>query len=275
MIYPRVLTYHSHNVTGNTYTTNDRVCLYQDLRWLHQQGYQIIPLAVLIAWLQGDATDDQVNRGICLTFDDGPDFDFYDLEFPPYGLQRSSFNIISDFQAEYGLAAQPGLHATSFVIASPVARQALDSACLTGQQWLNDTWWKSAQQSGLWAIQNHSWDHNHPAVSPVIQKDQRKGDFSWIDTYAECQAQIIQSADYIAQQTGVRPTLFAYPYGQASAYLRHDYWPANITAHGCVAAFSTQPGPVTLKSERWYLPRLVCGLHWHTPAELAMRLNEC
>lgn len=270
---PLVLTYHSHNIAGNEYGNNDLVTLYHDLRTLHQFGKKIIPLQTLVAWLDGEVTDDRVDRSICLTFDDAPNLDFQDLSFPPHGQQRSGFNLLRDFQAEYGRNAQPELHATSFAIASPQARQQLDTTCLFAQHWLTDDWWHDAQHSGLWSIQNHSWDHNHPAVSPVAQKAQNKGDFSQIDTFAECQAQIVHSADYIAQKTGIRPTLFAYPYGQSSAYLRTVYFPDHAAEHGCRAAFGITPGAITRQSPRWDLPRFVCGLHWNTPEQFLELLS--
>ncbi|MCS6926338.1 MAG: hypothetical protein NZ578_10615, partial [Candidatus Binatia bacterium] len=80
-----VLTYHSQNICGNTYGTNDHVALYQDLRTIHAHGYQVIPLQWVVDWLLGHRSTLPSSRVIAITFDDGTDFDYYDLLHPRHG----------------------------------------------------------------------------------------------------------------------------------------------------------------------------------------------
>ena len=84
---------------------------------------------------------------------------------------------MQDFrQSAYG-SAQHGLAATSFVIASPEARRAMESTfdaeyTFLSAGVLNDNWWSPAIATGLIAIANHSWDHLHPALASVAHSRQ-------------------------------------------------------------------------------------------------------
>ena len=133
---------------------------------------------------------------------------------------------------------------------------------------MSDGWWREATASGLVSIENHSWDHNHPAASWTCQRDQRKGPFDTIETEEEGAAEVEGAARYIGEQTGRWPVLFAYPGGTASAYLREQYFPERGERHRTLAAFAADGGFVTRASSRWFVPRFVCGAHWRDPAEL-------
>ena len=168
---------------------------------------------------------------------------------------------------------------TSFVIASPGVRRELDARCLAplGLHGMTDDWWAAAARSGLFGIENHSWDHNHPDISWVCEAEQRAGDFGQVDSYAECRGEIQQAATFIhAKIKPAWPSLLAYPWGQASPYLRETYLPAAQTAHRMQAAFGANGGYVSASSSRWALPRFVSGsgdYGWTTPAELGAILD--
>jgi len=143
--------------------------------------------------------------------------------------------------------------------------------------WMSDTWWAPAQRSGLMSIDNHSWDHNHPEANVVCQKEQIKGSFEVIDTYTECRSEVEQAAEYISRKIAPAwPELFAYPWGQSSAYIREVYFPRFQTQRRPIAAFVANGGYVTKQSPRWNLPRFVCGsqqVGWETPAGLLRLLH--
>jgi hypothetical protein len=264
-----VLTYHSHRIAGDGYESNDHEALRSDLRAIHRQGLRIVPATWVVEWLLGQRPDAAMARAVAITFDDGADFDFHDLEHPGWGPQRSFFNLLLDFRDEVGAAAQPDLHATAFVIGSPVVRAELDLACMIGKGWMSDDWWADAHGSGLLAVQSHSWDHNHPMASRVCQREQRKGSFAAIDTEAECDAEIVQAGAFIAGK--IRPgwpQLFAYPGGASSDYLREVYFPSAPDRHGTLAAFRGDGGYVTRDASRWDVPRFVFGSDWSDAAQL-------
>ena len=271
-----VLTYHSHRIEGTSYETNDHVAFCHDLRTIQARRFSIIPLGHIAAWVSAPQAPELPIRAVGLSCDDGANADYYDCDHPVYGPQRSFYNILRDFQTEIGAAAQALLHMTSFVVASPGVRRELDARCLAplGLHGMTDDWWAAAAQSGLFGIENHSWDHNHPDISWVCEAGQRSGDFGQIDSYAECRSEIQQAATFIhAKIRPAWPGLLAYPWGQSSPYLRETYLPAAQTAHRMRAAFKADDDYITASSSRWALPRFVCGAGWTTPAELGAILD--
>lgn len=258
-----ILTYHSQNISGPGTRDNDHVALARDLVEITRAGIRIVPLRQLVDGL--DAGSAAPEGAVCLTFDDGCDFDFRDLDYPGHGPQRSFLGILQDFRDDHGAAAQPGLHATSFVIASEEARQAIDARSLFGRGWISDDWWREAEASGLLAIENHGWDHNHPDLAP---DDRKRGGFTNVDRLEACHVQVELAADAIAERSGRRPQFFAYPFGESSTYIRERYFPERAGTLGCRAALGTDPGHVTAGSDRWNLPRYVCGRDWGSPGEL-------
>ncbi len=260
-----ILTYHSQNISGRSTHDNDHVALAQDLEQLHQAGVRFIPLSLLIDQFDEQREHEDMDRTICLSFDDGCDFDVRDLDFPGIGVQRSFLGIMQDFIDRHGADAQPGLSATSFVIASANARRTIDAHSLFGRGWISDDWWRSAVAGGLLSIGNHGWDHNHPDLAPG---EGQQGDFTSVNTMGQCVRQVVNAAEYIESQTGSWPELFAYPFGESSAFIREQFFPGEAARHGCRAALGTEPGMVTQNSDRWNLPRFVCGRDWQSPSQL-------
>jgi len=258
-----VLLYHSQNVTGNDYGSNNHVALREDLRLIQNLGFKIIPLNRLVDWLLGKCDLGHGNC-VCISFDDGIDADVHDLDFPGIGLQRSFLNILRDFRDEFGPLAQPQLHATSFVIASPEARAVLDRYSLFGKGWMNQDWWQ--RDDDLLSVANHGWDHEHPDL--VHTGGQPAGDFFSVDDREKADRQIFAAAGHIATVNGGRwPDLFAYPYGHVNEYLSGEYFP-NHTHHRTRAAFTTEPQPIVAESDRWQLGRYVCGRDWRSDSDL-------
>ena len=269
-----VLTWHGYNVFGNRYETNDLVAFADDLRTIHEAGFVVIPLLEVARWVRGERTDlAQYGRPVvALSCDDGTDYDWKDLTHPEHGPQTSFASSMRTFQAQHP-GAQPALTMTSFVIASPSARRQIDAGAMQAQGALNDDWWQAANASGLMTIESHGWDHNHPTVSPVAQRKQRTGDFFAIDTFAECDAHVRAASQFIESRSGRKPPLFAYPWTQASAYMRGEYMPTHAEANGVMAAFGGESGYITRDSDRWCLQRFVFGPDWKSKAGLQALLR--
>ncbi len=262
-----VLTYHSVNLLGHDYARNDHVALASDLLALSAAGWAIRPLAELVdMWALGELGS---GNYAALTFDDGCLLDVRDAVHPTLGPQRSFLNLLRDFAQDHP-GAQPGLHATSFVIASPDARAELDRRDYMSLGWWGDDWWNEAQASGLMEIESHSWDHNHTSLEHTAMQGPRR--FDTLATRDEARAEIEQANDHIATATGRAPRFFAYPWGQVSPYLAGDYFPNETAAHGLRAAFTTEPAPLDTAPDRWRLPRFVCGEHWRSAEDFAALL---
>lgn len=266
-----VLTYHPARILGNDPASNDLVAFSDDLRVISEGGWRVVSLREAIdAWLSAPEGRDNGERLVALTCDDGTDFDFRDLCDPTWGPQRGIWSRAHE-AASQGMA----VHVTSFVIASPAARQHLDRACLSGQGWMSDDWWSRAASSGLMHIANHSWDHNHEALPDEIAIATKRGDFKSIDNAMLADSEIRQAQEFLlGKAPGPGAGLFAYPYGDSNPYLVGNYLPANGPGMGLVAAFGTEPGVIGHGSDRWLLPRFVHARDWGTSGELAALLDR-
>lgn len=265
--WPFILTYHSQNILGEHAVINDHDAFAEDLEAMHSIGRRFISLNTLVDALEEITDLRELEACICVTLDDGCDFDYRDLEWPGAGLQRSMLGIMQDFCKAHDAGTQPGLHATSFVIASPEARSRIDQGSLFGRGWMQEDWWAEANASGMLTVANHGWDHLHPDLGG-------SGSFDTVDDWAQCETQVIRSARYIEARTGLWPDLFAYPFGTSSAYIREEFFPQFGDQHRCRAALGTDPGPVTPETHRWNLPRLVCGRDWKSPEQLLQLIRS-
>jgi len=265
-----ILAYHSQNIAGSETGNNDHVALAADLDSLHSVGCRFIPLETLVKGLFDGASLPDGRALICLTFDDGCDFDVHTLDFPGHGTYAGFLQIMEAFIGTHGSEAQPELHATSFVIASPDARSRIDRKSLFGQNHMSDDWWREADAHPLMTIGNHGWDHNHPDLD---EGPYPRGGFEMVSKLEHCDTQVVKASDYIEGKTGRRPSLFAYPFGESSEFIRNEYFPLRRDEHHCLAALGTRSGLATSHSERWNLPRFVCGRDWSTPGELLAALE--
>lgn len=189
----------------------------EDLALLHREGALLWPLQRALWALAAGRLPDGV---VALTADDGAMLDFSPFEHPQCGHQPGLYPILRQFAASLPDDAPHQPHLSCFVIASPEARAELDRKAFLGLDLWHDRWWPQAIASGLVAIESRSWDHNHPTLARSCQRENRRGDFRWIDTEAECRAEVDQGSAYIEQRSGRRPRFLAYPWGQSSDYLR-------------------------------------------------------
>lgn len=262
-----ILTYHSLNTRGTSYSDNDHVALEADLRLLKALGYRVITLRELVdAFDQGDLARFEGSRVCAITFDDGVNHDYIDFYHPARGLLKSFARILREAE-ESELRGWERVTATSFVIASPEARAILDQTCIAGRDQWHDHWWRHAAEEGVLEIGNHSWDHCHSNLPDVRQREQRKGNFFVIDNEEDARGQILDAEHYIDSRVGeLNVHMFAYPYGHVSPFLRDEFFPRH--ADRFRAAFGTGGDYLTENSNRWDIPRFVCGEHWSSPEQL-------
>jgi len=254
-----VLAYHAANIAGNEYHNNDHIAFHYDLKLIKQLGVNILSAIDLINWLYGKIILDQAQKYVVITFDDGNELEFIDGEYPVFGFQNSFYKEMKKFDGY--------IHVTSFVISSPKVRRTLETTCLGGFELLGEQWWQKAEDSKMFSIENHSWDHLHPSLNQVKQKDNLKGDFSQISCLSDADAQIEQSSLYINARLSSKETqLFAYPFGHYNSYLIDEYLPR--CQNKIKAAFTCDAQHVTQSTNVWKVPRYVCGFNWKTIEEL-------
>lgn len=260
-----VLLYHAMNVHGNEYAVNDHVALAADLADLERMGFQAMPLHRVVQAWRSDRASLERRRIVALTCDDGSDFESRDLDHPKWGMQRSFLDVLRDF-AKRRRRTGPAPHMTSFVIVSPEARAKLDRTCMIGRGWWNEDWWTSAFATGLMAIANHSWDHNHESIPDERWPGLHRGTFRSIDSEELAEYQIAQADRYLRGRVpSASASLFAYPYGETNEFLAERYFPARSGRFA--AAFTTEPAYLTEESDPWRMPRFTCGRDWRTGTE--------
>jgi peptidoglycan/xylan/chitin deacetylase (PgdA/CDA1 family) len=102
-------------------------------------------------------------RFVCATFDDGSDYDWKPVRHPLHGVQEPMADIVRRHRKKlFGILTLRKAFATSFVIASPAARNEIVAADKPYR--LSQDWWAEAQASGFFDIGSHGWNHVHPAV---------------------------------------------------------------------------------------------------------------
>ena len=262
-----VLTFHSHNISGQDYATNDHVALDGTLTLLARLGIPVLRLLDVVRSLRAGTFARLPARFACITFDDGSDYDWRDLEFRGHGVQRSMGTILRAHSRRLlGLLWMNRAHATSFVIASPQARREISATALGDAALMTDTWWREAQRSGLIDIGAHGWDHVHPAVTTISRRPELIERFDRVDNVGEAQLQIDRAGAAIRRIAGSEAAqIFAYPYGQVSDFLADDYFRRQSSM---IAAVMAKPAPVTAQSDPWRVPRYVCGPDWRSDDDL-------
>jgi peptidoglycan/xylan/chitin deacetylase (PgdA/CDA1 family) len=266
-----VLAFHSQNVSGNTYETNDHVALDLSLALIASSAIPVLPALEVVDAMRDGEFERLPPRFVCLTFDDGPDYDWRVVRHPEWGPQEPMVAILERHSPRLlGIFHRKKTTATSFVIASPEARAEI--AGPEHPSYLSEDWWRTAQDSGFLYVGNHGWNHVHPAVSEMKQCPELVENFAGITSLDQAELQVRRAGEYIRAEAGPDAgKLFAYPYGQVSAFLADEYLPRQEYIQ---AAFTTEGVPLTADANLWRLPRYVCGWHWKSVEGLARILGN-
>ena len=303
-----VLLYHSWEVDNDcSYGLNASLALATDLENAYAAGFRVVPVYWITQWALGERDGSTLPDKIYgITFDDGPDLDWFDSTIGPSSCPniRSSYGVLSDFKSRHPDLPWYSPFASVFVIASPAARQVMTSYNINVKGWpwkanSRDDWWYSAQNSGLMEIYNHSADHDHESIHGPIA-DNAIGAYIAVGGYVDLNwngignaagtgfmrigndpdgsttsatLEVRNSAQYIYSKIGVWPDLFAYPYGNASANLQ-AYFANHVPEHQTYAAYSTSGNYVYRGASRWYLGRFVYKANWSTPEMFMSILNN-
>lgn len=165
----------------------------QDLQYLQAGGYTTVTVADLIAYVrEGRPLPD---RPVMLTFDDG----YY-----------NNYHYAHPLLEQYGMRAvlSPVAVWSEYYTAHPNECDRDNYSHLTWEQL------RQMAQSGVWEIQNHSYDLHH------LDKGQkgatkRKGETD--EGYRlRLKNDLATAQNLLTKQVGVTPAAFAYPYGAIS-----------------------------------------------------------
>lgn len=190
-----------------------------DLIYLKEHGYEPVLIADLIAYTKGDALP---SKPVLITFDDGYYNNYY------YG-----FEIAKRLRCKF--------------VVSPIGILS-DKFTETGEEnpnYSHLTWphLREMAQSGLVEIQSHSYDlhHNTGTRFGIRQKNWETKEAYFSDVGTD----ILLSKEKIAQNVGISPTAFAYPYGAKGSYaptlIRHLGFSASLTSEEKISVISRDP----------------------------------
>lgn len=252
----------------------DYLVLPEILDQLMVNGFSVITAVELAQKLRDKRLHELPEKACVLSFDDGQDMDYLDVNHPTHGAQPSFARIMREANAR---AAVRGLdfraHATSFVIASPLVRAEIQEKEMLGYPWMSDRWWQPAVASGLFHLGSHSFDHLSISASSVKQRSGIRADFTQVDCFEDAEWQVRKARElieFIAPNAGTAKgsALFAYPFGHVSRYLHDEYFPNRFELHGTIAAFTSEPALITADTSVFAIPRFVMGESWQEPTDL-------
>lgn len=176
---------------GNYVITPDQ--FERDLQYLQAEGYTTVVMADLIAYVkEGKALPD---KPVMLTFDDG----YY-----------NNYHYAHPLLQKYGMKAviSPIAVWSEYYTAHPGECDRDNYSHLTWEQLRN------MAQSGVWEIQNHSYDLHH---NDGGQKGAAKRKDESDEGYRQrLKADLTAAQNLLTEQAGVTPTAFTYPYGAIS-----------------------------------------------------------
>lgn len=286
-----VLTYHSWETRYDPATETCDIesdALARDLKVIFEEGFTPIPAYWLAEWVLGWREGSTLpDKAVVITMDDGYDLDYLDNVNPhhPCAPLRSMRAVLEE-ASSWSWDAPEGMpvpHATTFVIASPLARSYINT-----DQNMQENWWPSANNHPLMEVQNHGLDHDHNSIPAGVYDEKMDiylpaggGDPQMtsmrIDTLEESLDYVQAAGEYISNRIGMGTDLFAYPFGPASDYMINTYMPVhdNLT----VAAFCTEEEYVTRDSNPYCLGRFVHRSlpiygGWQTAEQLRMILQR-
>lgn len=260
-----ILTFHSQNVPGYPHSDiDDHVALDRALELVAELRMPVLRLVEVARQLRRGGLG-LPPKYVCLTFDDGTDYDWEPVRGPTGQVHEPFVAILQRHSKRWaGVVWKRKVVATSFVVASPEAR--LDIMRPLLPVCMSEGWWKPAQRSGFIDIGVHGWDHVHPSVVAMQSQPQLVERFDRVASLEQAQVQVERAGSYIAERAGTESAqLFAYPYGQVSEFLAASYLPGQDRI---IAAFTTEGTPIKPGMDIWRLPRMVCGWHWRSVPEL-------
>ena len=124
---------------------------------------------------------------------------------------------------------------------------------------------------------DRSSDQRHRGLPESMRGGGTGGAFYTIADYKGGDVRDRREREAIDQQllpAGKQATLFAYPYGHASDYLRNEYLPRYRQEHGMTGAYTTEQGFIEADTPVFALPRMVCGDAWNSTEQFRALLQR-
>lgn len=169
-----ILTYHNFDPSVPGSMTENTAMFEEQLKWLKDNGYTVIPLKQLVSYLEGK-TPSIPTKSVVITADDGKE---------------------SVYKYMYPLAKKYNIPVTLFIYPSAISNA---SYAMTWDQL------REMQKSGLVDIQGHTYWH------PNFKQDKKK--MTNADWQKDLDTQLVKSKKVLEEKMGTQITLLAWPFG--------------------------------------------------------------
>jgi len=204
-----ILQYHHFSSSTPPITSVTPEQFEQQLNYLQTNNFNILPLREVVRKLKADIALPE--RCVALTVDDA---------------------WLSVYETAFPKLRQRGWPMTVFVNSETVDNQ--QNNTLSWQHM------REMAQYGF-SFENHGHSHDH-----LIRKRNQESDQQWLERVRK---NIVAANDRISKELGIRPELFAYPYGEYTPEVQQIVSSLDLTA------FGQQSGPVSRYSDFSALPR--------------------
>lgn len=178
-----ILVYHNFDKTASGSMTISVAKFEEQMRWLHDNGYTVIPLQTLVEYLQGKK-DSLPEKAVVITADDG---------------RKSIYTYMWPIVKKYNFPV------TLFVYPSAISNA---SYAMTWQQL------QELQQTGLFDVQGHTYWH------PNFKQEKKRLSTTAFQQLVD--AQLVGAKKIIDKKLDKNITLLAWPYGIYDEYLEKE-----------------------------------------------------
>lgn len=225
-----VLMYHNVSDTTPRSTSVTLDELKSHIEWLQSNNFQILDLQDALDGIKKDKFTEQ-DYIVALSFDD-------------------SHKSVCDTAWPY--LKEKNIPFTFFINSEPIEKK-FASQCTIEQL-------QAMAKSDLVTIGNHGQTHMHMANRFEFESEQ-----AWLKAI---QKEIVQAESFIEQQLGIKPNLFAYPYGEYNQEVQ-----ALLKKRGYIA-FGQQSGAIGKHSDWLALPRFAAAGQYANLKTLASKLKS-
>lgn len=178
-----ILAYHNFDPSVAGSMTMSTARFEEQLKWIKDNGYTVIPLKDLVAYLQGKKSS-LPEKSVVITADDG---------------RKSVYQYMLPLVKKYDVPV------TLFVYPSSISNA---SYAMTWDQL------RELQKTGLFDVQGHTYWH------PNFKQEKKR--LGTAEYQKLVDAQLIKSKKVIDEKLGTDINLLAWPYGIYDEYLEHE-----------------------------------------------------
>jgi peptidoglycan/xylan/chitin deacetylase (PgdA/CDA1 family) len=178
-----ILTYHNFDPSVPGSMTMDTAKFEEQLKWIKDNGYTVIPLKQLVSYLEGK-TASIPEKSVVITADDG---------------RKTVYTHMLPLIRKYNMPV------TLFIYPSAISNA---SYALTWDEL------KELQKTGLFDVQGHTYWH------PNFKQEKKR--LSPTDYEKFVQVQLVKSKKVLEDKLGINVTLLAWPFGIYDDYLEQQ-----------------------------------------------------